>query len=395
MIKKIFPILAFSIFSSLLGSGIIVPLLPLYAENLGASGIWLGIIFSGFSIAHALTTPFAGRLSDRVGRKVLLAAGLFAYSVISLGFTWADSVLQLSLVRFLQGISAGFIIPIAQAYIGDISPRAEEGKWMGYFNATFFTGFGVGPLAGGVLTEQFGMNAAFYTMGGLNMLAFLIVILFLPETHHKRMPVNQRSSYAEIGRSNMVKALFSFRLALAIGRGSFATFLPIFAAMFIGLSPSLIGVLLATNILIMSVLQPLGGNIADKVSRRGLVILGSLFNLAYLALIPSTGSFLPLLMVCALGGIGGAIAMPAASALVVEEGRKYGMGSTIAVFSMAFGIGMATGPLLAGAIADNINVESVFYFGAIVGLMGIIAFTWFTRHYRNSDLDSRQQKNLR
>ena len=102
MIKKVFPILALSIFSSMLGVGIIAPLLPLYAENLGANGVWLGIIFAGFSVSRAIFMPIIGRLSDRYGRKSFLVAGLFAYSVTSLGYIWAGDVYQLTLVRLIQ-----------------------------------------------------------------------------------------------------------------------------------------------------------------------------------------------------------------------------------------------------------------------------------------------------
>jgi len=379
MIKKVFPILALSTFSSMLGVGIISPLLPLYAENLGATGIWLGVIFSSFSISRTIFMPIIGRLSDRRGRKLFLCTGLLIYSIISLGYIWADSVSQLILVRLIQGSAAGMIIPIAQAYVGDISPEGEEGTWMGYFNAAFFTGFGFGPLLGGVLTDHFGMTVAFSSMGGLNLLAFLIAVLFLPEISHKKMATNTRVSFREIINSGIIKGLFNFRLAFSMGRGTFVTFLPIFAGIYIGLPPSLIGILLTVNILVMSLLQIYGGNIADRFNRRVLVIIGGLTNLIYLALIPLGGNFWQLLAICALGGLGGAISMPAASALIVEEGRKFGMGSTIATFAMSMSIGMAIGPIVAGGIADFININSVFYFGAAIGLIGTTLFIWFTK----------------
>jgi len=326
MIKKAFPVLALSVFSSMLGVGIIAPLLPLYAENLGATGIWIGIIFAGFSISRAIIMPIAGRLSDRSGRKLLLSIGLLAYAIISLGYIWANSVLGLTLVRLIHGLAAGMIMPIAQAYIGDISPEGEEGKWMGYFNAAFFTGFGFGPLMGGVLTDHFGMNVAFSTMGGLNLLAFLIVALFLPKVRQRKIPASLRPSFKEMSTSSMIKGIFSFRLAFSLGRGAFATFLPIFAGIYIGLSPTLIGILIAVNILLMSTLGIYGGHVADRSNRRILVIVGSLANLTYLALIPLGGNFWQLLGICALGGVSGAIAMPAASALTVEvrHGVNYG-----------------------------------------------------------------------
>jgi len=143
MIKKVFPVLALSIFSSMLGVGIVAPLLPLYAEKMGATGIWIGTIFAGFSISRAIVMPIVGKLSDRSGRKVFLAVGLFTYAIISLGYIWAGNPFQLTLVRLIQGVAAGMVIPIAQAYVGDISPEAEEGKWQGYFN---LSGFNSPPL---------------------------------------------------------------------------------------------------------------------------------------------------------------------------------------------------------------------------------------------------------
>ena len=363
----------------MLGVGIIAPLLPLYAENLGATGIWLGIIFGAFSVSRAIMMPIAGRLSDRSGRKPFLSIGLLIYAITSLGYIWANSVSHLTLVRLIHGVAGGMIFPIAQAYIGDISPEGKEGIWMGYFHAAFFTGFGCGPLMGGTLTDHFGMPVAFCTMSGLNLLAFLIVILFLPEISRRKMATSPRASFKKMSTSGIVKGLFNYQLSISLTRGAVATFLPIFAAIYIGLSPTLIGVLLAVNILLMSLLQVYSGNLADRFNRRALVIIGSLANFTYLALIPLAHNFWYLLGLCALGGLGGAISMPAASALIVEEGRKFGMGSTTGIFAMALSIGMAISPIISGGIADLANINSVFYFAASMGLIGTSLFIWFTR----------------
>ena len=363
----------------MLGMGIIAPLLPLYAEDLGATGIGLGIIFAGFSISRAIVMPIIGRLSDRHGRKLFLCIGLIASAIISLGYIWANSVSQLTLVRLLHGAAGGMIIPIAQAYVGDISPAGEEGTWMGYFNAAFFTGFGFGPLLGGALSDHFGMNVAFSTMSGLNLLAFLIVALFLPEIRQTKTATGSSSSFRRMSSSGMVRGLFSFRLADALGRGSFFCFLPIFAGIYLGLSPTLIGIVLAVNVLLSSLFQPFSGKIADRFNRRALVILGSVIRFAFLALLPFAHNFWQLLGLCVFGALGAAIALPAASALTVEEGRKFGMGSTMAMFVVSMSIGMATGPLLGGVVADFADINSVFYFAAGMILVGISLFTWFTR----------------
>jgi MFS family permease len=121
------------------------------------------------------------------------------------------------------------------------------------------------------------------------------------------------------------------------------------------------------------------GRLADKFNRRALVIVGNLIYLITVALIPLVSTFWQQLWLCFPRAIGGAISMPAATALTVEEGRKFGMGSTISMLMMAMSLGMAIGPPLSGVIADSVDVSAVFYFGGIVGLIGTGLFAWFTK----------------
>ncbi len=378
MISRVFPILAVSIFSCMLGSGIVVPLLPLYAQSLGASAFWLGVVFASFPLARILTTPFFGRLSDRKGRKLFIAIGLLAYGVISFGFVWVNTIFQLASLRFLHGITGAMILPIAQAYVGDISPSGEEGKWMGYANAAFMGGFGFGPLLGGVITEHLGMDFAFFTMGGLSLLAFATVVFFLPESKPKHS-ASSNLSFRAIIQSRMMNGLLTSRLGLSMGRTIFFAFLPILAVSILDFRPSLIGILLTIHMLLMALLGIPSGRIADRFNRRFLVVCGFLISFIFLAAVPSANNFGTLLMLAVLGSIGSAIAMPAASALAVQEGRKYGMGSTMALFNNAQGIGMALGPLLGGAIADFAGINLAFYFGAVMTLLGSGLFMWLSK----------------
>ena len=381
MIKKVFPILAICVFSSTLGIGIVSPLLPLYLRDMGASGVWLGIIVASYFFSNSITVPIVGRLSDRKGRKLFLTIGLFAYSIISLGYLWADTVSLLVLVRFAHGIAGAITIPVAVAYIGDLSPEGEEGRWMGYANAAFFSGFGFGPLLGGVLTEHLGMNAAFLTMSGLNMIAFLIALFLLPEVRTRRAGEDFHLSFKEMSASSLMRGLFSFRLTESLGRGGMATFLPIFA-FGLHLSTSLIGVLISANILSVTLFAPIGGIIADKFNRRTLTICGVVSFSILLAVIPSTGNFGQLLIVLLFQGLSAAVSMSSSTALTVEEGRKYGMGSTMSVLFLAMGIGMASGPVMSGGIAELLSVNTVFYIAAALSLIGITLFGWFTRNYQ-------------
>jgi DHA1 family multidrug resistance protein-like MFS transporter len=377
--KKVFPILAISTFSSMLGVGIIAPLLPLYSDSLGASGLWIGVIFAAFSISRSLFMPFVGRISDRKGRRRFIVAGLLLYAAISLGYVWAGQISELTLIRVLHGVASAMIIPIAQAYIGELSPEGEEGKWMGYFNACFFTGFAFGPLLGGLLTDYLSMEAAFYTMGALNLVAFLVALLLLPEVLPEKVrSLSPRPSLLSMRESDLMKGLVSYRLVYAVGRGSYMAFLPIFAASTLDLTAGEIGVVIAVHMLIVSLSQTLSGRIADVFDRKAMVVVGSLISLGFLALIPTTHSLWQLLGLSMFGALGGTLALPAASALTVEEGRKYGMGSALGIFNMAMSIGMSVGPIIGGAVDDAWGVNAVFYVGAGIGVVGTALFVRFT-----------------
>ncbi len=365
----------------MIGIGIIAPLLPIYAKDLGATGVWIGVIFAGYAISRTVVLPFVGKLSDRRGRKMVISVGLFIFALTSFAYVLANNVGSLLVIRLLQGVAAGFVQPIAQAYIGDIAPEGEEGKWMGLFNATFLVGWGCGPLMGGILTDYFGMNSAFYVMGGLNVLAFLGVALFLPEVTHQKKETAPGSSFKDIASSNLSRGLFSFQIGDSAHRGIVQTFIPVFGGLTLGLSSSLIGTILSVLVLGAGLIQIFTGRLADRFNKRSIVVIGSLGILISMILVPQAVGFWSLMFFLAIAIIGDATALPSASALVIEEGRKFGMGMSMAMFNMGMGVGMSVGPILAGLASDLLGVEFSFYFMAILMLICTIAFGQFTRSY--------------
>ncbi|MGD9221522.1 MAG: MFS transporter, partial [Desulfobacterales bacterium] len=146
--KKIFVTLFFSIFATVTGVGIVIPLLPVYAYELGAGGFYIGMIFGSFSLARTFFLPYFGRLSDRKGRKPLIVPALLAYAAISMGFIVFKDIHALIALRFFQGIASAMLMPIIQAYIGDITPPGNEGFTMGLFNMSMFCGLSIGPFLG-------------------------------------------------------------------------------------------------------------------------------------------------------------------------------------------------------------------------------------------------------
>ena len=113
--KKIFGTLFFSIFAAVTGVGIVVPLLPVYAHGLGASGLYIGLIFGSFSLSRTFFLPYFGRKSDQSGRKHLIVTGLGGYTLISIAFIFSNNVETLIAIRFLQGIASSMMMPVIQA----------------------------------------------------------------------------------------------------------------------------------------------------------------------------------------------------------------------------------------------------------------------------------------
>lgn len=381
MIKKVFPVLALCTFSSMLGVGIILPMLPLYADQLGATGIWIGVVIGGYSISRVIFMPFIGRLSDRRGRKLFISTGLLISSLLSLAYILSDNIPQLIAIRLVHGAAAGMISPLTRAWVGDIAPRGEEGKWMGYFNAAFIIGLATGPLLGGVITDYYSMDVAFAAMGGISLMAFLATTFFLHESRQRKEKDQAELSFRKMSGSGLFRGLFLYRTMFELTTSGFMAFFPIYCGVHLRLSTTLIGVLLAVSFYLLSLLQILSGRIADRFNRRRLLIMGSLINLALLAMIPLTSTFWHLLGLIITRSIGASIAIPAESALTIEEGRRFGMGSTMAALALGASLGAGTGPILSGLLHDLSGIQSVFYFMGGVGLLGIILFTWYSRRH--------------
>ncbi len=375
--KKIFAALCMAIFSAMLGMGIVAPLLPIYAQHTGASGMAIGLVFASFSISRTFLLPLIGKLSDRKGRKIFITAGLLLLSLTSLGYVISASIPVLILTRTIQGIAAAMVIPIALAYMGEITPGGKEGTYMGIFNLFFYGGLAAGPILGGIVKDTFGINSSFYSMGAISFVGFLLALVFLSEKGREIRHTPTRTGYRHFFKPRRLKGIFTYRLCFSIGIGVTWAFLPIFGDNVLRLSSSRIGLLISLNILVATLLQTPFGRLADRFPKGWFVSLGGVMAACPLGLIPFTRNFAEIFLVNLLLGVAGGIAMPALTALVVEEGKKLGeMGSMMSIFVLFHSIGMIIGPLLAGVSEQTIGLTNTFLIGGAIGLAGVAGFGW-------------------
>jgi MFS family permease len=375
--KQIFGTLFFSIFTAVTGVGIVVPLLPVYAMELGARGIYIGMIFGAFSLSRSFFLPYFGRLSDRKGRKPFIVTGLLAYALVSLAFMWTDRVVPLIYIRFLQGIASAMLMPVSQAYIGDITPKGREGFTMGLFNVSMFFGLSIGPILGGLINDQFSLHVAFGCMGVLSVIGFALSLIFLPSLASERHERTQQipAGWSTLAGDRSVIALFLVRFAYAASIGVIWGFLPVLAAMELGLTSTPIGMLITLGIFISGLLHMPMGALADRISRTAMVLTGgTIISGSVLAF--TWCHTLPQMLMASIGfGIGGGIAMPSQMALAVVTGhRTHAMGAVMGLLTLAHSLGMLAGSVMAGTMMDVYSLRSAFPPGALLMLASIVCF---------------------
>src|SRR5450631_3546041 len=176
-------IIFLTIFVNLIGFGIIIPLLPFYAETFGASPIVIGLLFAIFSLCQLIAAPVLGDLSDRWGRRPILIFSLVGTVVSFVMLAMAHSIVMLFLARIVDGLSGGNI-STARAYVADVTEPKDRAKAYGLIGAAFGLGFIMGPALSGMLS-QVSYTAPIWAAAALTLVATLMALLWLPETVHR------------------------------------------------------------------------------------------------------------------------------------------------------------------------------------------------------------------
>ena len=367
-------------FIHLLGFGLLLPLLPYYAETYGATGVAVGLLNTSYSFMQFLASPLWGRLSDRVGRRPVILISLLATSLSYLAFGLATSLPVLFASRILAGIAGG-VIPTTQAYVADTTTPAERTKGMGLIGAAFGLGFVFGPALGGILS-RYGYSVPAFVSAGLALLAAVFAFFLLPES----LPAEKRAtaraarraapSLAQALRRPTVRPVL---LMFLIGTLCFsmleATF-ALFGEHRYGIGPSEVGYTFAFVGTLSAVMQAgLVGLLARRFGEKALVRTGFLVMAAGM-LYAGSGPVFPLL-VAALGAvaIGNGLVAPALAGLVSLSSSAEEQGGILGVYQSLGSLGRSGGPFLGGLAFDAISMGSPLWLAGIgVALASLL--TW-------------------
>ncbi len=362
------------VFIDLVGFGIVIPILPLYAEEFRPSPVTFGLLMASFSIMQFVFSPILGRLSDRFGRRPVLLISLLGSAVGYVLFGVAGSLGMLFASRIIDGISGGNI-STAQAVIADITGPEDRAKGMGLIGAAFGLGFILGPAIGGVLVSiaPWMPGAAAATA---SLIAFLLVLTRLPETldpeardEARLHPLNLQSlaralSLPLIGFCLVLVFLTIFAFA------NFETTFAQYAKLRFAFTTSTIAWLFAYAGLLGAVVQGgLVGRLSKRFGEGRLIVAGTLLSFLALGFLPSAPSLGPLLAILAVLALGQGIAHPSLSALTSKLVRPDEVGGVMGVYQSISSLARIVGPFWAEVVYGKLGSAWPFRTGSVFMLM--------------------------
>jgi len=377
------------VFVDLVGFGIVLPLLPLVADAYGATGTAIAVLVVSYAVSQVLLAPVWGRLSDRVGRRPILLIGLVGSAFSYILFAFAGSLWMLLVSRVLAGV-AGANVPVAQAYIADVTAKEDRAIGMGMLGAAFGLGFVFGPAIGALLAPVSmaapGLAAAALCAGNA-----LLAFFFLPESLGKEERGLRAAKRAATGPGGLADVRLVLRIPQVAGvlllsflvTAAFSVMHPIFSLFAdrrFGLDARSVGWLFTFLGVVSALMQ-------GVVVRRLVPRLGE-EALVRLVMFPFVAGFIalalaPSLWVVALGLAGLAIgfggALPCTLSLLSRAAPDTLQGSALGVGQSVSSLARVAGPMLGGISWDLFGGSGTFSVGAVLAALALLQVVGWPR----------------
>jgi MFS family permease len=360
----------------LLGFGIVVPLLPLYARRLGAGPGSVGLLLAAFSAAQFVSAPLLGRLSDRVGRKPLLIASLAGTAVASLLTGVAGSLWLLLVARVLDGASGGSVA-VAQASATDLVGPDDRTRVFGLLGAAYGVGFVIGPAIGG-LAALGGSRVPFFVAAGIAGVNAVVAVRRLPETRPTREPGptglrldRAPGSVRATLRTMAVPGVIT--LVLVASFSAFETTFALFGHRRLGFDLATVGAVFAMVGVVSAVVQ--GGLVrplAARLGDAGCLRIGLGAEAVGLVLLPTVHARVDLVLPLILVTAGQSLSTPTLNALVVARVGPGRRGSALGVQQGLSSLGRIVGPVFGGLSYALLGVGAPFVGGGVAVVAALV-----------------------
>ena len=362
------------VFIDLIGFGMIIPILPLYALRFQATEWQIGLLLASYSFMQFLASPVLGWFSDRFGRKPVLLCSLIGSATGYILMADATSLAMLFLARILAGV-AGASVGTASAYIADITPPENRSKRIGLIGAAFGIGFVLGPAIGGLLS-QWSVIAPFWFAAVLSILNAVLMWIVLPEPDRhaarQRGPVNLKQTFEEAGSWRLGIVTITYFIAIA-GFAIVTVIYPQVSHRRFELNQSQISFIFVMFGLIGAAIQ--GGGIGRLVKRFGdvnLAIAGFAIMAISMMMMPLAGS-VPLFLLFTAGlAVGNSLSQPTVNAIASKGASAALQGRVLGIVQSAGSLGRVFGPVLAGFLLTGDHLRQNVQYGNTPFLAGAI-----------------------
>lgn len=369
----------------LLGFGIVLPLLPFYAQEFSASAVTIGLLYSVYSFMQLIFSPIWGSWSDRIGRRPIMLLSTFGAVIAYTIFGLAESLTVLFISRIVAGTMGGNI-STAQAYIADVTDEENRARGMGLIGAAFGIGFVIGPATATALIHpafhefvgsmgfvQFAdwMSSNRFALPGffaafLSFCSFLMVLLKLPETvdtEKEREPAFRRPSVftprfwrllsdqkGKSARGYLIPLIIGFFL-LSFGESSLYSAFPLFAESELGLTAEQVGVQFFYIGIIAVIVQGfLIKPLTNVFAEEKLFLTGNFLMVTGLGLIPFAVNTLTLALFLGIMALGKSLNTPTITSLISKEAASDNVGAVMGASQGLSGLGRMIGPTWGGAL---------------------------------------------
>lgn len=366
----------------LVGFGIVVPILGLYAERFGASGFEVGAMFATFSVAQLLFSPLLGRLSDRIGRKPVIIISLVGTAVGSLVTGLANSMWLLFVGRAIDGAS-GASLAVAQAAVADMAPPDRRPQLVGMLGAAFGVGFVIGPAIGG-LAALGGPHVPFFVAAALAGANAVAAAIRLPETRQRSASAPEAGVRHRLPRRAATPRLAQLAVVGVLTTLAFVGFestFSLFGRARFGLTEgSAAFVFLGIGIVLVVVQGVAFGRIVMALGVHRVYPAALALVAVGLALVATAASWPLLVAALLILAVGQGIAAPSVTELVNRASPPARRGEAMGFQHSASAMARVVGPPAAGAAFDRVGVWSPMAAGSVLTVMALVVVVMWKVH---------------
>jgi MFS family permease len=370
------------------------PVLPLFALYLGAGPEAIGLVVGISTVTGIFFKLPAGAVSDLIGRKKTLLAGLVVFAVIPFTYLLVNNYQHLILIRFLHGFATAIYGPVAMAVVMDAA-GGRKGEMLSWFSSVTIIGNLIGAPVGGFILYRLATGApalldfqlVYLVSGAAGFLSLALALMVLrgKETVERSKGLKESlhrfaSGIKEVLSERRVVVTSAMEGLQNLTVGALEAFLPIYAVTVVGLNEFQAGLLWGVQVLVTILSKPLMGRISDRYGRRPLINGGMVLCALSFAAIPLLHNFYPLLITATFFGLGEALVTSSSAALVADICRQRHFGTAMGTFGTIFDVGHAAGPIVAGLLLARMDYLPAFWIMGAVLLASIPVFLLTVTH---------------